>query len=142
VITFQAVGDEEFSPINISPPIKLAEYKLEWDSSEKTLKSCRHHRDGPVLFQPVLDESLGFAIVDHSSPIELYTQVGYSCASDLYDRMLCSTCGVTTVLILDELFQVIDNLTHNIVHMHIDDTRSDIAVDTANLTDTNQGNRW
>lgn len=36
------------------------------------------------------------------------------------------------------LSKVIDDVTHNVVHMHIDDTRDDVSVDTVNLSFTDQ----
>jgi hypothetical protein len=72
-VTFQHIEDDEFCPIEIQPPIRLAEYRMDFDQHSRTISGVKHRQDGPVRFNGVLDE--GFGLLESASPIEVYTQV-------------------------------------------------------------------
>jgi hypothetical protein len=77
---------------------------MEWDDAKRTLRSMRHRVDGDVMFRAVQDDGDGLGRID----------------------------DVNSPI---ELFtQALDDAVHNIVHMHVDDMRDDVAIDTVNLT--------
>jgi hypothetical protein len=41
-ITFQAFNDDEFCPIGIQPPIRLSEYRMDFDSSTRCVTCVQY----------------------------------------------------------------------------------------------------
>ncbi|ETO15391.1 hypothetical protein RFI_21974 [Reticulomyxa filosa] len=106
----------EFTPISLVPNVRELEYKFDFDNhhddgmqlGDHSLKLVSHIMDGPVLFEGKYDDG---------------------------------SLGLVGTMLTDspvELFtQVIDEETHNIIMILIDDIRDNIAIEVKNLTHLN-----
>ncbi|ETO30397.1 hypothetical protein RFI_06723, partial [Reticulomyxa filosa] len=103
----------EFIPIQLKPKVREMEYKFDFNSQEsdstplgnQSLKSVSHVMDGTVLFEGKYDDgSLG-----------LVGTMSNDSPVELFTQML-------------------DDETHNIVMILIDDIRDDITIEVKNLT--------
>lgn len=102
-------GGESCSPVSVLPAVELARYEVEYDRLTRGLRRVSHRRDGPVLFAGVLDDG-AFAL--------------WGNASDAPVEIFSRAAGP---------------LAHNVVHVHLDDVRDRVAVDSVNLTGTGRG---